>query len=235
MRVLITRPEPDASRTAAKLQRLGHESVVDSLLTLELLPPKQLPGGTFAAIAATSANALRIAAVKVELTQLRALPLYAVGGRSAEAAREAGFRNVFSADGDAVAITELIARTLPPGSRVLHLAGEERAQDLGVLLAPAKIAVEVFALYRMRAAESFGAAAAAAISSGELDAVMLFSPRSAATFVAIAERQGLAGAVRRLRHLCISHATAAPLIAIGAKVEVAAEPREDAMAALLVS
>jgi uroporphyrinogen-III synthase len=148
--------------------------------------------------------------------------------------REAGFENVEDADGDAVALARLIARELPAGSRVLHLAGEERAQDLGVLLVPAKIAVEVFALYRMRAAESFGAAAAA-MSSGKLDAVMHFSPRSAATFVALAEHQGLAGSVRRLRHLCISQTAAAPLIAIGAEVEVSAEPREDAMAALLDS
>jgi uroporphyrinogen-III synthase len=234
MRVLITRPEPDASRTAAYLKRLGHEAVVDPLLALELLPPKQLPAGTFAAIAATSANALRVAAVKVELTQLRALPLYAVGGRSAEAAREAGFRNVYNADGDAAALAELIARTLPPGSSVLHLAGEERAQDLGTLLAQANISVEVFTLYRMRAAEGFGPAGVA-LGSGRLDAVMHFSPRSAATFTAITERRGFVAAVRRLRHLCISHATAAPLIAMGLKVEIASRPNEDALMALLES
>jgi uroporphyrinogen-III synthase len=209
--------------------------VADPLLVLEPVPVGELPAGPFSAVAVTSANALRVARNVKSLEAMRPLPFFAVGANTAQAADEAGFKTVQNADGDAVALARLIARELPPGSRVLHLAGEERAQDLGVLLAPAKIAVEVFALYRMRAAESFGAAAAAAISSGELDAVMLFSPRSAATFVAIAERQGLAGAVRRLRHLCISHATAAPLIAIGAKVEVAAEPREDAMAALLVS
>jgi len=234
MRVLVTRPQPDASRTAAYLEGLGYQVVVDPLLFVEPSPARDLPPGPFSALAVTSANAARIAGATVELKELRSLPLYAVGARTADAAREAGFENVEGADGEAAALARLIARELPVGSRVLHLAAEERAQDLGVLLAPAKIAVEVFALYRMRAAESFGATAAA-MSSGKLDAVMHFSPRSAATFVAIAERHGLAGSVRRLRHLCISQAAAAPLIAIGAKVEVAAEPREDAMAALLDS
>jgi uroporphyrinogen-III synthase len=232
MRVLITRPEPDATRTAANLKRLGYETVVDPLLALELLPPKQLPAGPFAAIAATSANALRVAAVKVELTQLRALPLFAVGGRSAVAAREAGFRNVHNADGDAVVLVELIVRTLAPGSRVLHLAGEDRAQDLGALLAEANISVEVFTLYRMRPAKAFGPAAVA-LGAGKLEAVMHFSPRSAAIFLSIAERRGFLAAARRLRHLCISHATAAPLIATGLKVEIASRPNEAALTALL--
>jgi len=234
MRVLVTRPQPDASRTAAYLEGLGHDVVVEPLLFVEPLPAREMPAGPFTALAVTSANAARIAGATAVPEELRRLPLYAVGTRTADAAREAGFENVEDADGDAAALARLIARELPAGSRVLHLAGEERAQDLGVLLVPAKIAVEVFALYRMRAAESFGAAAAA-MSSGKLDAVMHFSPRSAATFVAIAEHQGLAGSVRRLRHLCISQTAAAPLIAIGAEVEVSAEPREDAMAALLDS
>lgn len=234
MRVLITRPQPDASRTAAHLERFGHEVVVDPLLSIEPLPAKELPAGPFAALAATSANAMRVAYDVTVLDSVRPLPLYAVGAHTAEAAREAGFKDVQDADGDSAALARLIARELPAGSRVLHLAGEERAQNLGALLAPAQIAVEVLVLYRMRVAETLGAAAAA-LSTGKLDAVMHFSPRSAAIFVAIAERQGLAEAVQRLRHLCISQAAAAPLVALGANVEVAAEPREDSLAALLDS
>lgn len=234
MRVLVTRPQPDASRTAASLERLGHEVVVDPLLSVEPLPIEAPPAGPFSAVAATSANAMRAAGAMVELAGLRSLPFYAVGSRTAEAARQAGFRNVQDADGDAAALARLIARELPAASRVLHLAGEERAQDLGASLAPAEIAVEVLVLYRMRPAKTFGQAAAA-ISSAKFDAVMHFSPRSAAIFVALAEREGLAGAVRGLRHLCISQAAAAPLVAIGAIVEIAAEPREDALIALLDS
>jgi hypothetical protein len=51
----------------------------------------------------------------------------------------------------------------------------------------------------------------------------------------IAERKGLLDRVRKLRHICISHAAAAPLITIGAKVEVADTPSEDAVVALLDS
>lgn len=234
MRVLVTRPEPDASRTAAKLERRGHEVVLDPLLALEILPVPGLPAGPFAALAVTSANAMRALAALSLPETLRGLPLFAVGRHSAEAARAAGFTQVQDADGDAAALAWLIAQTLPPGARLLHLAGEERARDLGTLLAPARIEVTLLVLYRMRAADSFGPAAAA-LEAGALDAVLHYSPRSAAAFAALAGRAGLAEAARGPRHLCISAAAAAPLAALGARVEIAAAPNEESLAQLLDS
>jgi uroporphyrinogen-III synthase len=233
MRVLLTRPEPDAARTAAKLAVLGHEALLDPLLTLEPLTKPELPAGPFAALAATSANAVRIAGAKVTLDRLRSAPLYAVGGATAEAARAAGFANVVAADGDAAALARLLSEKLPAHARVLHLAGEERAQDLGALLAPSGILVTLLVLYRMRAASAFAAPTMAALTAGDIDAALHFSPRSAAAFAAIAERQGLVNAACRVRHYCLSHAVAAPLRSIGASAEIAARPNETDLLALL--
>jgi len=66
-----------------------------------------------------------------------------------------------------------------------------------------------------------------------LDAVLHYSPRSAANFVALAEKAGQAAALRRLHHYCLSVAVAAPLEAAGATTEVAATPDEMALLALL--
>jgi uroporphyrinogen-III synthase len=55
--------------------------------------------GNWTAVIVTSANALR--ATDGKLGALRSLPLYAVGARTAEAARAAGFKTVHVADGDA--------------------------------------------------------------------------------------------------------------------------------------
>jgi uroporphyrinogen-III synthase len=231
MRVLVTRPEPDASRTAALLQSRGHTVVVDPVLALDLIPTER-PAGEFDAIAVTSATAVRAARSNVDLDPLRRLPLCAVGRRTADAAREAGFTTVHDASGDAGALARLLSATLPPGSRVLHLAGEDRARDLGPLLAVAKIEVDVLVLYRMIAAERLGPAAAALKANG-LDAALHYSARSAAAFVRLAEREGLTNAVKELRHLCLSEAVAAPLVALGARVEVAPEPNEVALLVLL--
>jgi uroporphyrinogen-III synthase len=234
LRILLTRPEPDAARTAARLARLGHHVLIDSLLMTEPVAIDKLPAGPFAAVAATSANALRFAG-RGRFEFLHSIPLYAVGGHTGAAARAAGFATVVVAEGDAAALARLLCERIKPSSRVLHLAGEDRAQDLKALLEPAGIAVDTLVLYRMRPAENLSAATVTALASGKLDAVLHYSPRSAASFIALANKQNLAGAIRNLRHLCLSEAVAAPLTAIGAKVEIAARPEETALIDLLES
>ena len=95
--MLVTRPEPDASETARRLNALDIETVIDPLLRTETLPTS-LPAATgFAAIAVTSANALRALEARGELPNYRNLPLYAVGDRTADMARHLGFARVSSA------------------------------------------------------------------------------------------------------------------------------------------
>jgi len=232
MRVLVTRPQPDAAQTAARLAALGHEAVVEPLLTLEPKEIERTPAGPFAALAATSANAMRVAARLKVLDPLRSLPLHAVGTHTADAAREARFKTVIDAKGDADTLAENIVRDVQSPGRVLHLAGEARAKELGPLLAARGIEVEVLELYRMRRADH---TSAALFGADRIDAVLHFSPQSAATFVALVDRGGLADAAQRARHLCLSHTVAAELMAIGISAEVAAEPNEAALLALLNS
>jgi uroporphyrinogen-III synthase len=232
MRVLVTRPQPDAARTATRLSALGHEAIIDPLLQFEALEIRKFPAGPFAAVVATSANAMR-AATSGALEPFRNAPFYAVGSHTAAAARDAGFEKVTDCHGDAAALAAMIAREIAAPALILHLAGEERAQDLGQLLAPHGIEVEVLELYRMQPAERLGTSAAL-IGSG-LDAVLHFSPRSAATFVALAEREGLATVAQKLRHLCLSQAVADALAPLGVRPEIAARPNEAALLALLKS
>ena len=232
MRILVTRPEPDAARTAETLRAAGHEVTIDSLLAVEPVA-FAAPAGEFAAAAVTSANALRAVAANPEIAKFKLLPLFALGVHTANAAREAGFPNIETADGDARSLGETLARRLPAGTRVLYLAGENRARDLAAWTSPAKIAIETLIVYRASVAKRFKDATAEKLQARELDAVLHFSPRSAATFVALAREAGLESALRSIRHLCLSAAVAAALSEAGARAEIAPRPEEAALLALL--
>ena len=233
MRVLVTRPQPDAARTAARLNESGHEAIVDPLLSIAPVAISKFTVGPYAALAATSANAVRVAGATVELDFLRATPIYAVGAHTADAARDAGFEKVVVAGGDAAALAQLLSARLPSGARVLHLAGEDRSRELAELMPRVGITVEVIVLYRARPAAALAPATIAALSQRKVDAVLHFSPRTAATFVALAERHGLADAARKPRHLCLSHAAAKELMALGVNAECAVQPTEADLVALL--
>jgi uroporphyrinogen-III synthase len=233
MLVLVTRPQPDAARTAARVTGLGHEVVVDPLLSISPITVSQIPQGPFAALAATSANAARAAAANVKLDFARSIPIFTVGNQTAEAARAAGFKKVISADGDAGALARLVKSRLDAGSRVLHLAGEDRAQELSTLLTSSGIAVEVLVLYRAELSETFAPATVVALSQNRVDAVLHFSLRTAASFAFLVERHGLREFARRPRHLCLSRNVAQGLATLGVGFECAIEPTEAELLALL--
>src|SRR5262245_62051549 len=87
VRVLVTRPEADGERTAAKLIARGCEVVLAPLMRVELLDRADLGRGPWAAIAMTSANAAHAIARHPRRRELMPLPVFAVGRRTAQAAQ----------------------------------------------------------------------------------------------------------------------------------------------------
>ena len=123
VRLLVTRPRHDADNLAATLRRLGHEPLIAPLLELRFITGEPINLDGVQAILATSANGVRGFALNSEK---RNFTIYVVGPQTAEAAREAGFIRVISADGDAAALADCIAATADPGKgRLLHAAGAE--------------------------------------------------------------------------------------------------------------
>ncbi|MGU3497090.1 uroporphyrinogen-III synthase [Xanthobacteraceae bacterium A53D] len=228
MRLLVTRPEPAAGTTARRLAAMGHHVLVDPMLRIAPTGAA-VPDGPFEAIAFSSINGVAAFAAHA---QHRALPAFAVGTRTAAAARAAGFTDVTDCMGDVGSLAAALAR-LPHGARVLHAAGEDRAGDLPGLLAPSAITVTVAVLYRSVMAETLAPGTIAAIEAGTLDGVLHYSPRSAAAVLRAAAVANVSGPFLRLRHLCLSQAVAAPLEALGAHTQVAASPDEDALLTLL--
>ena len=226
MRVVVTRPQADGERTAAALEALGHEVLVAPLMRID--PVAANLAGTWSAIVITSANALQAAPDTADKT----LPVFAVGDRSAEAARQAGFAKVSSANGDIKDLIRLVAaRTVGARAPLLYLAGEERAGDLVAQLAACGIDAEMKIVYRA-VVEAFPPVLAAALESGDVDAVLHFSRRSAELFVEGARASGVAGPAEDVRHLCLSSQVAEPLIG-ASRIAVAARPEEAALIALL--
>jgi uroporphyrinogen-III synthase len=220
MKVLLTRPRAAAERLAQDLAARGHEVLIEPLLTIEPLPGPLPELAGVQALVITSANA----APALAGTDPR-LPVFVVGSATAAAARHAGRRDVRIGEGDARALARLIARQLRPADgALLHLSGSEVRAELGHDLAAAGFALRRHAVYRARAAQELSAEVIAALRAGEVDAVLLFSPRSAATLVDLLARHGLAGALSGTEAICLSEAVAEPCRRLPWRIRVAARP-----------
>lgn len=215
-RVWITRAQPGAGRTAARLAALGFEPVVAPLLEIRRLDVQPDLAGV-EALVFTSINGV---AAFSALMPPPDLPVFTVGEATADAARQAGFTRVSSADGDVVALAALIRRDAK-GLSLLHLGAAEPAGNL---------AEGVGDVARVSSQPVYRAVETDAPSPEAWDLVLIHSPRAGralATGLPPGAATGRVGAA-------ISPAAAEPLRALGfAEIRVAATPDETGLIATL--
>jgi uroporphyrinogen-III synthase len=230
MRILVTRPLEDGTEIARLLAVRGHQALLAPLLEPHFPegPPLEKGGALdgIEAVLATSANGVRALRRR---TARRDIPIFAVGPQTAAEAREAGFSNVRSADGDAKALATATRDWASPGATLLHVCAEDAPGTLSDQLSQSGFIVRRSALYRIEPATHLPPDAEAALRNRALDAAMFFSPRTARIFTQLADSLP----TDSLTALCISQATADAL-ASGAfgYVKEAARPNQDEMLAL---
>ena len=236
MRVLVTRMRPEADHLADLLAAQGHEALVEPLL--EIRPVEGDPAsllGDLAEVQAllfTSANGVRAFAA---LSDVRSLPVFAVGDSTAAAAREAGFDQVESAGGDVEDLAVLVGRRLDPTQGALfHAAARQVAGDLKGALEARGFALRRAVLYEAVAVSTLSPATLDALRARDIDAVLLFSPRTGETFVRLVREHDLIASLVPCRAVCLSAAVAATVDALDwAGVEVAEQPTQEALLASL--
>nr|WP_314526918.1 uroporphyrinogen-III synthase [uncultured Brevundimonas sp.] len=218
VRIWITRAEPGASRTAARLTAMGLDPIVAPLLAVETLNPALPDLTTFDALVFTSPNGV---AAFAPLTLRRDQPVFAVGDATAQAASTAGFTEVRSAQGDLTNLAQLIAASLSNAVLLIPQA-ETPAGDMTAALTLAgarNLVAHALPVYRTNPTHQAPPAT--------FDAVLLHSPRAARL---LADRH--AARLRCARIACISPAAAAPLVALNLDPQIATSPNEAALLAI---
>ncbi|MDU0341583.1 uroporphyrinogen-III synthase [Bosea rubneri] len=225
MRVLVLRPQPDAERTAKVLIERGQEPVLAPLFSI-VPGTEPAPKGPFDALVLTSANAVP-ALEQLPKAWRKSLPAFCVGSRTAEAAGALGFATR-NAKGNRSDLLALIAGELPEPRKLLFVAGQDRHDDLPEQLRATGHTVTVWTAYEAKAVDTLPQPAAEALRGGEADAALHYSPRSAQTFLALADAAGLTEQALALPQVALSAEIAAPLISAGAGTVLVAEHAEEA-------
>jgi uroporphyrinogen-III synthase len=232
--VLVTRPAPDNDVTANTLRAQGFEPLLAPVLLFQSLPFRDDEARAYGGVVLTSTNALRAIAGHPILARLRSLPTFVVGERTAQAARDASFADVRSADGDAIALRELILASLPMETRgaapLVYLSAAEVSRDLALELGPHHIDVVRLPVYRMTEAVEIPPSVRDAFAHHDIEAILHYSRRSALAFVKAVRFAGLEISALALPQFCLSELVAAPLREAGAhRLVVAGAPTEDAL------
>ncbi|MCD2175484.1 uroporphyrinogen-III synthase [Rhizobium sp. C4] len=205
MRILVTRPEKSAVPTGERLRALGHEPIFLPLFAAEHDPEGVALARAChdaAAVLVTSAEAVRAIGTAGDLADK---PVFAVGTSTGKAAREAGFKQVETANGDGAALAALLRDRFPDADKpqLLYLAGEPRSPRLEQELAAARFRMNVIVCYRMTPVDLTREILQAAFQR-QPEAVLLYSAETARRFFELAE--SFLKEKQDIQFLCLSSA-----------------------------
>ncbi len=221
MNVLVTRPEPGASATAARLTAMGHNPILLPCLTITPRAPA-LPE-TPAAIIVTSGQA-----IPALPAGYKNLPVFCVGDATAARLREAGFCSVLSAAGDAADLFKLVTAHGLPGAHLLAV-GERHGQLLARQLRAAGLTVIRRAVYTASPIRCLAPDAADALAGESLDAALFYSAETVRAFARLRPPR-----TETVTAFALSAAVAAPLQGLPwSAIRVALSPTEADLLALL--
>lgn len=232
MRVLITRPKEDSIALERELHGRGIETMLAPMLVIRRPDDATIDLECAQGLLFTSSNGVRAFAA---LREERNLTVWCVGDETARTARKAGFGTVLSAAGNVDMLAEYVsAHARPEDGKIIHVAGSVSAGDLAGALRAAGFDVDRVPLYEAVTATTLDEDIKSAFLDGLIDAVLFFSPRTAATFVSLVKAAGLETECKAADAFCLSPAVARLAEELPWRhVHVAAEPTRAALLAVL--
>ncbi|PRD44459.1 uroporphyrinogen III synthase [Phyllobacterium phragmitis] len=199
-RVLVTRPEPGASHTARRLEEMGFAPVV--LPLSETVPVvAEIAPGRYDAVAITSVNAIRHAEPGL-IGSLIHLPAYAVGEKTANAARSAGFADVTAGRGDGEALALALSGALRHGAHVLYLAGRVRRPDFEAKAVAGGLEITVCETYDT--ADIDYRDLRGRLGDAQIDVALIYSVFAAKALIELAKRPEISDIWEKAWVLCLS-------------------------------
>jgi len=209
MHILLTRPLEDCHEMIAKLQSLGHEVSHLPLINIEGLKYEPLNYSEFRGIIFTSANAVKFLDIKnIDKKKL----CFCVGVTTEKKARNSGFQNVFSADGNVDNLKELILQNFNCSEgKLLYISGEVISSNLDQDLISNGYTIERVINYRANPIEKYDEDFIEKLKLNMPEITYIYSQNSAINFLKIIKNYQLETLWMNTNLMCISEKTSSIL------------------------
>ncbi len=227
--IVITRPKADALKLADSLKRKGFRCIIEPMLLIHTLHENaksleyaldRVPQ----AILVTSKHAITALSL---MTQLRNIPIVAVGQATASRAANLGFENVDFASGTAHALIAHVANKYSPANGpLLYIRGVDVSVDIAAKLMQQDFIVDSITLYQAKPTHKLSDELRNALADGIVDSVLFFSQNTLKTYARLITANSLADAHTHITAICMSRAIADKAKSLLAWKEVILFPRD---------
>ena len=181
MHILFTRPLVDCSDMILKFKSLGHQVSHLPLLNVEKINYEEINFSDYGGIIFTSANAVKF----LDLKKLdKNIICFCVGDLTEKKARNFGFQNTISAEGNVLNLKELILQNYKFKNKpLLYISGEIISADLDQQLINEGYIVKRIINYRVSHNENFDENFINELKLNIPDIVYIYSQNSASSFL----------------------------------------------------
>jgi len=209
MHILFTRPLEDCKEIMVKFQLLGHEVSHMPLIYVEKKNYDEINFKSFRAIIFTSSNAIKFLNLKKIDKKINC---FCVGNATEKKARNSGFQNTFSAEGDVNNLKELILQNFNPSDgKLLYVSGEIVSNELDKNLISEGYDVKRIVNYTVKHVENLNEDFVKKIKIKMPNIVYVYSQNSALSFLNLIKNYNLINLWMDTNLMCISEKTSSVL------------------------
>ena len=209
MHILLTRPLEDCSEMILKFKSLGHQVSHLPLLIVEKVNYDLINFSSFEGIIFTSANAIKFLDLK---SVDKKILCFCVGEATEKTARNNGFQNVITAEGNVENLKELILQNFDKkDGSLIYISGETVSTDLDQQLLKVGYNVKRIVNYRTLHNKNYNEKFVTELKQKMPDIVYVYSQNSAASFLNYIKLQQLESLWMDTNLMCIGEKTSSIL------------------------
>ena len=181
MHILLTRPLEDCSEMILKFKSLGHQVSHLPLLSIDKINYDQIDFSKYEGIIFTSANAVKF----LNLKQIdKKIFCFCVGNATEKKARESGFQNVITAEGNVNNLKELVLQNFnQKDGGLIYVSGEVVSTDLDQQLIKEGYKIDRVINYKTTHNQKFDEKFVTDLKLNIPDMVYIYSQNSAQSFL----------------------------------------------------
>ena len=209
MHVLFTRPIDDSKDLILKFKSLGHIVSSIPVISIKKKEHSKIDFSSFKGIIFTSSNAIKFLDIKLLDKNIKC---FCVGNATELLAKEKGFQNIFSAEGNVNNLKEIILQNFKSSEgKLLYISGETITFELDKFLISEGLKVERVINYSSFPVEKFNEILIDDLKNNVPDIVYIYSQNSAISFKNLIKNYNLQNHWMNTNLMCISEKTSSVL------------------------
>lgn len=224
MHILLTRPYAKSLETKRQLEEIGCRVSIQPVLDISPVKHSSDIYRNSKALILTSFHASSQISQREEID--KNMTIFAVGEATARPLHDAGFKNVYAAEGNAQSLLPIIREHFrPEDGLITYLSGWHITQDLAKALAMNGHEAQRVVIYKANLINDISPLTKAEIQRQEIDCVILMSNRSAHQFCKMCYEAKIIKHLSRITALTMSEEIAKSIENIKWKdIKIAQEP-----------